>query len=387
MRTPVPSRLLVLTLLCFATGCGDDASSSSGNNAAGGSGGGASGGGGGSGSGSTGGVAGNPQGPWAAQAIELSSLTAVWGGLVAQESATRAYLAGGLASTGGGASKKVVRVEQSGSSVTITTVSEAIAERYCGCAMVDPKRGELIVLGGRDGSFMDTATAELIDLASGGVSVLDAGSAAAHPVGCHAVFLADRDEGYVFGGASQSAGFDNTLFRYSPGDRSFTKLEISGALPPARYDGAFRYPAAGGPLYLVSGMGSGGSGPAFFGDVWTFDAASQQWSEIVPAGATPPGRRLPWVTFAGDASALVMGFGSDSPMGQSMLGDLWRFDLATKSWSEPGFSGTAPPLRGFAQWLPGPEGTAGLLSGGLGEMGMVTQQQVLAPPTASGGWR
>jgi hypothetical protein len=306
--------------------------------------------------------------------------------LVAQESATRVYLAGGLASTGGGASKKVFRVEQSGSNVVVTTVSEALTDRYCGCAMVDPKRGELVVIGGRNGSFIDTPTAELVKLASGAVSTLDAGDAAAHPVGCHAVFVADRDEGYVFGGASQATGFDNTLFRYSPIDHSFTKVEITGPVPPARYDGAFRYPAAGGPIYLVSGMGSGGTGPAFYGDVWTFDPASKAWSEVVAQGTAPPGRRLPWVAFAGDSSALVMGFGSDSAMGQKMLGDLWRFDFATKTWSEPGFAGAPPPLRGFAQWLPGPKGTAGLLSGGLGEMGMVAEKQVLTPPTPSGGW-
>ena len=377
--------LFTLALLGFATGCGDGGSSS-GDATGGASGaGGGSGAIGGSGGGSAGagGGAGNPAGPWTAEATKVEAIPALWGAQVAQESGTRAFLTGGLASTGGSASTKVLRVEQKGAEVVVTTVADAVADRYCGCALVDPKRGELVLIGWRDDSFMETSAAELVDVASGKVSSLDAGGAASHPVGCHAVFLADRDEGYVFGGASQSSGFGDTLYRYSPADHSFTQVEIDGAAPPARYDGAFRYPAAGGPIYLVSGMGSG----QFYGDVWTYDPASKKWSELVPQGDKPPGRRLPWVTFAGDGSALVMAFGSDSPMGQSMLADLWRLDLSTKAWSQPGFAGTAPPLRGFAQWLPGPEGTAGLLSGGLGEMGMVTEQQVLKPPTSSGGWR
>lgn len=365
----------VAVALLLHLGCGDDTGatgSGAGGEAAGG--------------GGTGGEVGDPLGPWAAAPIELAELTAVWGGLTAQESPTRAYLAGGLTRTGGTASTKVFRVEQAGASVTVTTLSEGLADRYCGCAMVDPTRGELIVLGGRDGSFQETPTAELVDLASGSVSALDAAGAADHPVGCHAVFLADRDEGYVFGGYAQSGGFSNKLHRYSPSDRSFTELTIVGALPPARYDGAFRYPKPGGPVYLVSGMGLAG-GVKFYPDVWTFDPASESWAEIAVTGELPPGRRLPWVAFAGDDSALVMGFGSDSPQGQTLLGDLWRLDLAGKTWSQPGFSGTAPAVRGFAQWLPGPEGTAGLLSGGLGETGMVNEQLVLQPPTASGGWR
>ncbi|MBI3203902.1 MAG: hypothetical protein HYZ29_20345 [Myxococcales bacterium] len=380
---PLP---LLCVLFCCATGCSDDGSSSGaagGASSGGASSGGAAGSGGAGGGAGSGGAASNAAGPWSAQAVKVDAIPALWGAQVAQESGSRAYLSGGLASTGGSASTKVLRVEQKGDQVVVTSVADAVADRYCGCALVDAKRGELVVIGGRDGNFTETATAELVDLASGKVSPLAAGGAADHPVGCHAVFLADRDEGYVFGGASQSSGFGDTLYRYSPTDHSFTKVEVDGPPPPARYDGAFRYPAAGGPIYLVSGMGAG----QFYGDVWTYDPPNKKWSELVPQGAKPPGRRLPWVTFAGDGSALVMAFGSDSPMGQSMLGDLWRLDLTTKAWSQPGFAGTAPPLRGFAQWLPGPEGTAGLLSGGLGEMGMVTEQQLLRPPTPSGGWR
>jgi hypothetical protein len=324
-------------------------------------------------------------GPWQAERVELATLPIVWGGITAQSSPTVGYLAGGLTRTSGTASTEVLRVERSGDGVSITSLTDALSDRYCGCALVDEGRGELVVLGGRDGSFQETPTAELVDLETGAVTSLDPMGAADHPVGCHAVFLPDRDEGYVFGGFAQSGGFTNAMFRYSPEDRSFTEVTITGDAPPARYDGAFRYPAEGGPIYLVSGMGMS-VGAKFYGDVWTFDPASATWSEIAVAGG-PPGRRLPWVAFAGDGSALVLGFGSDSPQGQTMLGDLWRLDLGAGRWSQPGFEGAAPAVRGFAQWLPGPEGSAGLLSGGLGETGLVTEQLVLRPPTESGGWR
>jgi len=372
MRTRLVPVLIGVTAL-FASACTEEAATTG---AGGGS----------TGSGGAGG-SGDALGPWAAHTVDLDELTPVWGGIVAQESPTRAYLAGGLTRSNGFASTKVFRVEQSGADVAVTTVSEEIADRYCGCAILDAARDELVVLGGRNGAFIETPTAELVDLASGAVTALDPSGAADHPVGCNGVFLPDRDEGYVFGGLAQSGGFTNAIYRYSPIDHSFTEITVAGSAPPARYDGAFRYPVEGGPIYLVSGMGQKGIGAKFYGDVWTFDPATETWAEIAISGDVPPGRRLPFVAFADDQSAMVMAFGSDSPQGQTMLGDLWRLDLATNTWTQPGFGDAPPSARGFAQWLPGPEGSAGLYNGGLDGMGVVKEHLVVDPPSRDVTWR
>lgn len=328
----------------------------------------------------------DPLGPWAVLPVTVDGLTAVWGGIVAQESPKVAYLAGGVAGTSGPVTGNLVRVEQGATGVTATLVSSALTKRYCGCAIVDAKRKELVVIGGRGASFNETKTAELVNLETGAVTALDAGAAADHPVGCHAVFLADRDEGFVFGGAGQAAGFSSSLFRYDPANHTFTPVDVPAA-PPARYDGAFRYPVEGGAVWLVGGMGISG-GVKFYSDVWKLDPGTTTWSEVTVSGAAPPGRRLPWVAFTGDLAALVMGFGSDSAMGATMLGDLSRLDLATGMWSEVQRTGDLDPgKRGFAQWLPGPEGSAGLLSGGLEDLGLSEQAFVLQPPVTDGDWR
>lgn len=328
----------------------------------------------------------DPLGPWVFEPVTIEGLAPVWGGIVAQESPQIAYLAGGVAGTTGPVTGDLVRVEQGKDGVTATTVSSQLAVRYCGCAMVDAKRQELVVVGGRGASFQELTTAEIVDLSTGAVTPLDAGEAAAHPVGCHAVFLPDRDEGYVFGGAGQGAGFSAGLWRYTPEDHLLTAVD-GAAGPPARYDGALRYPAEGGPVWLVGGMGLAGS-LKFYSDVWKLDPATGVWTEVAVTGATPPGRRLPWVAFSGDGSQLVMGFGSDSAMGQTMLGDLWRLDLAAGTWSEVPRTGDVQPAdRGFATWLPGPEGSAGLLHGGLEELGITQQAFVLRPPVTTGDWR
>lgn len=327
-----------------------------------------------------------PDAPWTFEPVTVDGLQAVWGGMVAQVGPKTAYLAGGVSGTTGPVTGNLVRVEQGPSGVVATPIDAPIASRYCGCAMVDPTRQELIVLGGRGSGFEETKTAEIVDLATGTVTPLDAPDATAHPVGCHAVFLPDRDEGYVFGGAGQGAGFTAGLWRYTPADHALTAVDAPAG-PEARYDGAFRYPEEGGPVWLAGGMGAAGGAPKFFADVWKLDPASGTWTEVVPSGAMPPGRRLPWVAFSGDGAALVMGFGSDSAAGSSMLGDLWHLDLGTGAWSEiPSDGDASPGSRGFAMWLPGPEGSAGLLSGGLAELGIAKDAFVIRPPVA-GDWR
>jgi hypothetical protein len=196
----------------------------------------------------------DPLGPWVFEPVTIADLPAVWGGIVAQESPTVAYLSSGVAGTTGPTTTKLIKVEQGAAGVTATAVAMVTA-RYCGCGLVDASRHEALLIGGRDGSFTETATAEIVDLTAGTVTPFDAAEAMKHPVGCHAVFLPDRDEGYVFGGASESTGFGAQTWRYDPKDHSLTLLPGSG--PPARYDGVFRYPLPGGSVWLTAGMPRG----------------------------------------------------------------------------------------------------------------------------------
>jgi hypothetical protein len=306
--------------------------------------------------------------------------------MVAVESPTVAYVAGGVSGTVGPVSTRLLRVEQFPTGMDVSEVTTRLTARFCGCAMVDTNRRQVVVMGGRNGAFEDAPSAQVVDVETGTVTPLDAGAAVAHPVGCHAVFLPDRDEGYVFGGVGANNGFTGETYRYNPVDRSFTLLPATG--PQARYDGILRYPDAGGPVWLVAGMGVNGNSARFFGDVWKFDPAAATWTQVPVTGASPAGRRIPWVVFAPDHSALMMGFGSDSPQGATMKGDLWRLDLATSSWTEvprdP--SSVVPAARGFSPWLPGPAGTAGILSGGLQEDGAATQVLAIHAPVDLTGW-
>ncbi len=253
--------------------------------------------------------------------------------------------------------------------------------RYMACSFFDAGRRELVTLGGRDGDFADEKTAELFHVDSGARENLDVTSGVAEfPVGCQAFFSPATDKGYVFGGRSSRSGrFSDVTYRYDPTTRTFAALDIAG--PPARYDARVHVLDDGDAL-LVGGMGADEVSFRFYADLWRFDAQTETWSEVPTTSTTAPeGRRWPWTSVSPDESILLLGFGTDSPSGQSVLGDLWKFTLASGEWEPLETNGEQPASRAFMARLPGPQGSAGVLAfGGDAELAVFDDAFVLLVP-------
>lgn len=291
--------------------------------------------------------------------IEVAGVTPRWGASVAD-----GHLLGGVDETMR-VTDEVLSLTREGAGLAADTVGTLDVPRFCACALFDEGRRQLVMLGGRDDFFRDENTAVLIDVDTGERTPLEHGGAADHPVGCQAFFSPSADRGYLFGGAD-SSGFSSATWRWEPEARAFTRLEATG--PLGRYDAGV-VPLADGGALLVSGMGMGGISLKFHRDVWRFDAASESWSQVAPdTDDAPPGRRYPWLALSPDESTLLLGFGSDSPRGESVLGDLWRLDVVAGAWRTldvgDELEGELPAARGFTFRLPGPEGTAGVLAFG-----------------------
>lgn len=259
--------------------------------------------------------------------------------------------------------------------------------RFCGCGIMDTTRNELLVVGGRDNGYRDEASTVLINLASNEPTVIEANGAADTPVGCQAFFAPTTDKGYIFGGLSSGTGFSGDTYRYDPAARTITKLDIPGPAP--RYDAGI-IELADGTTILVGGMGGGGAFVTFFSDVWRFDPSSETWTEIpTSSDDVPEGRRYPWVAVSPDESTLLYGFGSDSPRGESVLGDIWSFATASGVWSELPVEGELPAARGFTYRLAGPLDTAGVLAFGSDASLNIHQDAFVlrVPDALAGEWR
>ncbi len=326
---------------------------------------------------------------WSWRPAPDSVLGARWGGITAEGGDGTTFLISGIGGTLGPGLRDIERASTAGNATAFATLGNLPSTRYCGCAMFDPMRRELVVIGGRNGAFLEDYTAVVFSLDSGMATEIPGAGPAQHPVGCMATFDPTRDTGFVFSGLNPSDPryFSAVTWTYEPATRTFTSLAATGPVP--RYDAAFKAPVPGGPIYLIGGLGLVGVRQTLFSDVWRLDPEAQTWTEVVTTSTTiPSGRRYPWVAFAPDQSFFVYGFGSDSGRGEGFLGDLWRFELATGTWTE--LDDVNPPsARGFAWWLPGGEGTAGLMLAGLDADGAPEDAYELVPPSnlRGAGWR
>lgn len=271
--------------------------------------------------------------------IQVDGLPPLWGAVTA-----------GRLFIGGVDGTQKVRAEIhggtfAGTTLTATEVASQDVPRYCQCALHDPTRNELLVVGGRGSNFGDVTSVVLIDLDTGDATPIDTDGVADFPVGCAAFFSGPHDRGYVFGGLSSTQrAFTASTWRWDPTDRTFTELAAVG--PSARYDAAVHV-LDNGDVLLLGGMGLADGAPTYPTDVWRFNGERETWREVAITGERPPGRRYAWTSLAPDESILLFGYGSDAPNGSHMLADLWQLDLEAKTWSAVEVVGALPKARGF----------------------------------------
>ena len=144
----------------------------------------------------------------------------------------------------------------------------------------------------------------------------------------------------VFGGYGPR-GYFNDLWSYAVESNAWEQLEPDGPRPPAREDhSAVWSPAAG--RMLVFGGARDGRGLA---DLWSYDAATGQWTELMPDGPEPPARFRHTAVWdaAGDQMLVVGGYGGGFPGGY--LDDLWSYRPSINAWVQLALDGPRPPPR------------------------------------------
>ncbi len=311
--------------------------------------------------------------------IELGEAMAnVWGwSPVALPDGRALVLGGAIGADATGVSEEVLVLAPAASvDVSLLPTSGAPpAPRWCGCATWDDTRQRVIAAGGRNLDALGGIAGNTweLDPATGAWHELASTPTPAGVIGCALAHSSTRRATYWFGGASRSVVSDR-MYRLDAEGTTWVELDAMG--PTQRYDAHLEPIGDGAQLLLFAGS-YGSEGAAFYSDVWLFDTETESWSEITVEGATPPGRRTPWVRAVEAEGALLgfyAGFGYDGAA--QPLGDLHYFDAATAAWTEIALD-PAPRARGFAAAVPGPSGSLGMLLPGLGDARTVRDAFVL----------
>ena len=255
--------------------------------------------------------------------------------------------------------------------------------RYCGCAAFDRGRDQVVMVGGRNLEMLSPET-WTFDLGTNEWTRLDVET----PPGvlaCAMAYASDRRSLYLFGGLGGMDGaeeVDGGTYRFDADVPAWTKLPAQG--PSARFSAILTDVAPGEPLLLFGGT------PRTFGvhylaDVWRFDTTSETWSETAIVGEGPPGRREGWLRVEPDGTGFLVGMGTAGVAPNDVLSDLWRFDFASRTFTDVTPVGS-PPARGFSLYIPAASGQAGLLLGGFDNLRPVPGLHRLLPPSDDPRW-
>ncbi len=169
----------------------------------------------------------------------------------------------------------------------------------------------------------------------------------------------------VFGGTNPSSVF-NDLYSLDLSTYVWTQLSPGGTLPNVRWNHTAIYNPTDSSMVVFAGRqlftgaykttgqidtidyniaNSGGTlssvqaASTWFNDLWKLDLKTLTWSQIIPAGTLPPVRECHTATYIPDVNYMLVYAGYAN---WECLGDLWKYDFASNSWTEITVSGDAP---------------------------------------------
>lgn len=162
----------------------------------------------------------------------------------------------------------------------------------------------------------------------------------------------------------------------APAGYAWTQLAVTDG-PPAREDHTFTLAADGSAAYLFGGR----RGNRTFDDVWRYDLASDNWTQLSPEGSAPAGR-FGHVAVWKDGVGLVIWSGQADAT--TFFADIWAFDPDGLSWTRLPDNGDVPLARYGSCGAIGPDGQLWISHGFTDDQGRFFDTK--AYDFASGAW-
>ena len=121
--------------------------------------------------------------------------------------------------------------------------------------------------------------------------------------------------------------YDDT-WAYDAKANAWTKLEPSGAVPPARAYHTMAYDPVTQRTIMFGGAGTAD----VLADTWAYDAKANAWTKLEPSGAVPPARADHTMAYDPDMHRMIL-FGGGRA--SSKLDDTWAYDPDLEHLDQP----------------------------------------------------
>ena len=200
----------------------------------------------------------------------------------------------------------------------------------------DEVAGKAVVFGGTSdaGRFGDTWLYDPVD--NTWSEVVGAPSPEARSAGAM-VYLDDTEMILLFGGVGDAGRFADTWVFLSASGQ-WIKVAPYETVPLARSGHAMAYDTSAGKVILFGGY----DGSNLLNDTWAYDPQGDAWTELSPSGNVPSPRGNHRMVFDASAGRMVLFGGFD---GSGELSDTWTYDTASNTWTEVQVPGDTPTGR------------------------------------------
>lgn len=142
----------------------------------------------------------------------------------------------------------------------------------------------------------------------------------------------------LFGGWDFDEDFADT-WAYDPLTNAWTELSPSGDVPAGRAYHSMVYDEIGAKVILFGGIDGSDN---YYSDTWSYDPATNTWTDVSPGGDTPAARDATAMAFDPGTGSIILFGGYDD---NSEYNDTWGYDPTTNAWYDLSPSGDVPPAR------------------------------------------
>ena len=206
----------------------------------------------------------------------------------------------------------------------LTTVGTPPSRRFGFDAVYDPVGHQLVIYNGQGaGFFNDTWALNLTTLEWRDVSPAADSARPKKRYGSGAIFDPVTRSLVSFAGFTSEAGRFQDTQSFGLAANSWTDWSPSNTKPQVRCLLTAAFDKAGRRMIIYAGQRSGA-----LDDIWSFDLASRQWTNLTPT-VRPPGRF--WSTSFVNSDGRFVIFGGS---GAGNFNDTWEFDLSARQWTQ-----------------------------------------------------